>query len=87
MNEAQRSEESDFDRLVIWRDSQISGELFMGLPDSWYENPTWACSNGHVSSYYIKSSERGAACPACMRRVVMVPPGTTEWRLASVLGH
>ena len=86
-NVAQCSEESDFDRLVIWRDSKISGELFMGLPDHWYESPTWACEKGHISHHYIKSEARGAICSCCMKPVVLVPPGTTERTLADALAR
>lgn len=87
MNEAQRSEESVFDRLVIWRDSQICGELFIGLPDAWYEKPTWACENGHISHRYLKSEKEGCICLACMKPIVLVPPETTEEKLAEILAR
>lgn len=86
-NEAQRSEESDFDRLVIWRDSKIRGELFMGLPDAWYEHPTWACENGHISHLYLKSERLGDVCLACRKPIVLIPPDTTEQKLAEILAR
>lgn len=38
------------------------GEMFMGKPDRWYESPKWRCVNDHVTTYYLKSEEKGGAC-------------------------
>ncbi len=76
-----------YEILVEWRDSQIKKEpLFLGLPEVWAENLTFACENGHVSTRYLKSESRGFdACLACMKKVLLVPPGTTENELAEIL--
>ena len=38
-------------------------EMFMGLPDRWYEEgPKWRCDNGHILTMYIKSEEKGPIC-------------------------
>lgn len=66
------------------RDAQLAvavaaGEpLFMGTPDSWFDRPTWLCSNGHVSTYILKSEVRGDLCLACQQSVRMVAPTTRE---------
>jgi rubrerythrin len=38
-------------------------EMFMGLPDRWYEEgPKWRCDNGHILTMYIKSERHGPIC-------------------------
>lgn len=80
-------------RLLAWRDTKIEearrngAEMFMGLPDSWYEPPTWACANGHVSARYLKSERKCAGvCLACQERVWLVPK-ITEPELAQILSE
>lgn len=80
-----RESMSPADRLVIWRNSQITGELFMDLPDAWYDNPTWACENGHISKRYLKSEKLGDVCLACSKPILLVPTETTEEKLAEML--
>jgi len=81
---------SAVERLVTWRDTlaeqeAASGaEMFMGLPDKWYEPPTFACENGHISKRYLKSETSGDVCLACGKRVYLVPR-ITEEELAKVL--
>ena len=49
-------------------------EFFLGLPDAWYEpRPTYGCNNGHVSSRYLKSEERGPLCIDCQEGIAMLP--------------
>ena len=80
------------DRLVLWRNARIAearergDEFFMGLPDAWYESPTWACVNGHVSARYLKSEERGAICLACQTLLWLIPR-ITETELAEILSE
>lgn len=86
MTIAQQESESDFDRLVIWRDSHADFNYYNGLPSSWFENAHWGCAKGHVSSHYIKSEADGEAiCPCCLTPVLLVPPGTTEEMLTKAL--
>jgi hypothetical protein len=47
--------------------------MFMGIPDSWFENPQWMCKNGHVSGRYLKT-DKGALCLACGECVILMPP-------------
>ena len=75
-----------YDQLIKWQHSQIIGELFMGLPDSWYEKPTWACAMGHLSYRYLKSEKLGDVCLSCRKSIVLVPPDTTEEKLREILG-
>lgn len=68
-----------FEKLKTWRDLQalkalLAGEpMFMGFPDAWYEDRHWACVNGHVSTTYLKSEERGSLCLACKEPVILIP--------------
>jgi len=76
----------ELEKLLTWRDKQITGELFMGLPDAWYDEVTWACESGHISHRYLKSEALGQnVCFACMKPIVLVPPETTEHKLNEIL--
>lgn len=69
--------------LLAWRHGEISrmvaagGELFMGIPDDWYETRRFACAFGHVSGMVI-SGDAGDRCQACGRPVVIIPDLTEE---------
>ena len=60
---------ADRDALIL-----TAGPLFLGLPDRWYEEPTWGCPSGHVSRRYLKSDGRGALCLSCHEVVYLLPP-------------
>lgn len=46
---------------------------FMGIPERWLIDPHWRCANGHVSTRYLKSEEKGMAlCLACQEPVRLV---------------
>lgn len=46
------------------------GPFFLGIPERWFDNPTYRCVNGHVMSWYIKSEELGRpACPSCKGQI------------------
>ncbi len=71
--------------LVKWVDAKSKVELdggaedFMGLPDRWYERPTFRCCNGHVSLRYLKCERLGYnACLECMEPVVLTFPEDKE---------
>ena len=58
------------ERLRVIADEELAagGEAFMNWPDRWYEEPgpKWRRPNGHVSSRYLKSEEKGGdVCLAC----------------------
>lgn len=77
--------------LVALQEAEIDGalqdgkELFMGLPDAWYEPPTWGCENGHAMHSYVKSERYGPICPACHKPIVLLPPGYTDAILGAAL--
>jgi hypothetical protein len=50
------------------------GELFMGLPDRWLDDPHWRCANGHVSRRFLSSEVRGDLCLACQTPVLLTCP-------------
>ncbi len=61
-------------------------ELFMGLPDNWYEpNPQWGCENGHLMQSYINSETRGCICPKCMTPIALLPKVYTEESLKAAI--
>lgn len=50
-------------------------EMFLGIPNRWYEKPRWRCRNNHVSSMYLKSEGVGAdLCLGCFQAVYMTFP-------------
>jgi hypothetical protein len=46
--------------------------MFLGKPDSWYQDIHWFCPNGHVSGNFLKSDD-GDLCLACREPVLMGP--------------
>jgi len=81
------------EQFAEWRAKLVSieeeagAEMFMRLPDRWYEEgPTWGCQNGHVSHMYIKSEEKGALCQECMTPVWLIcPEFKSDEQLATAL--
>lgn len=51
--------------------------FFMGLPDRWYEPPTYRCTKGHISHRYLKTDE-GKRCLACFEPLALTFPEDTE---------
>jgi hypothetical protein len=79
--------------FVLWRNERIAealqrgDEFFIGLPKAWYEPPTWACVNGHVSARYIKSRQLLCdVCPECQTSIWLIP-GISEAQLAKILSE
>jgi hypothetical protein len=78
-------------RLNEYLDKKVSeykesgGEMFIGMPDAWYEPFTICCPNGHVSHRYLKSEERGNVCLACYEPTYLCPPDTIEEDLIKVV--
>lgn len=64
--------------LLAWRHGEISrvaaagGELFMGIPDDWYEEPRFGCAFGHVARMIISGSS-GDRCQSCGRPMAIIP--------------
>jgi hypothetical protein len=78
------------EQLRAWRDGEAlkdTGPKFMNIPDAWYEDRHWFCTNGHVSSAFLKSEERGDRCLGCREPVLLGPPiGEDEFaRLAPAI--
>ena len=67
----------DFIRGHKEKAKQEGEPIFMGIPDRWYETPTWRCTNGHVSSSFLKTDE-GDRCLACQEYVRMTYPEDKE---------
>lgn len=62
--------------LYDWRDKMLradTGPRFMGWPESWLEDPTYICPNGHASARYLKTDD-GGLCLACHATVIVGPP-------------
>jgi hypothetical protein len=80
-------------RLMAWRDRRARQAIldgapaFCGKPEAWFEDPTWACSAGHVSGMILKCEEDGDLCLACMRPVILIPPSVGEAELAASGWH
>jgi hypothetical protein len=52
---------------------------FLGIPERWLDNPTWKCSNGHISKRFLKSEALGYdACLTCFKPVKLCDPDETE---------
>lgn len=81
--------------LIEWQHKQIeiakSNEenIFLGIPDSWYEpRPLFACENGHLSKMYLKSEALGRnVCLQCMKNVYIIPNWVTQGELTEILTH
>ena len=64
----------NIEKLIEEADAAYVGERFMGIPDTWFEPPTWWCKNGHRSKRYLKSEVlRGNVCLACFEPVMLGP--------------
>lgn len=69
------------ERLKALKDAeQVAGyEMFLGIPDRWYEKPRWRCRNDHVSTGYLKSEAVGGdLCLKCGEPVNLTFPEDKE---------
>jgi hypothetical protein len=79
------------EKLEIWLNKRIAKakedgkEIFMGVPDEWYENPFHFCNNGQINEMYLKSSERGALCLTCYEPSHIFPSDATQEELNDAL--
>ena len=51
--------------------------MFLGIPDRWYDPPSWRCEKGHVSGRYLKAHD-GDRCLACCAFVAITFPEDRE---------
>lgn len=60
-------------------------DMFMGIPDHWFENPRWRCHNDHVGVMYLKSEEVGMdLCLTCFEPVALSFPSDKDGPLQEV---
>lgn len=65
------------------RAEEAAGQkMFLGIPDRWYDDPHWRCSNHHVSTMYLKSEVSGDLCLKCFQPVYMTFPEDRDGPLA-----
>lgn len=64
---------------------ESGGEMFLDMPDAWYEPFTICCPNGHVSHRYLKCEEKGNICLACREPTYLCPPDTIEEELKKLI--
>lgn len=58
----------------ILKAEKAGEDFFLDLPDAWYEpHPNYGCNNGHASSRYLKSEQKGCVCLECGFPVVLLP--------------
>ena len=75
-----------FQRDAIAKAASAGAEMFLGVPDVWYEpQPSFGCDNGHVSRRYLVSEEHGSLCLACYQPVLIIPQGHTDASLLAEL--
>ena len=60
-------------------------EMFMGVPDEWYEQGLHCCNNGHIFSSYLKSELKGCVCFECLEPSHIFPTNTTQEELIEAL--
>ena len=58
-------------------EAAAGAEMFLSIPDRWYDDPTWRCVNGHISKRYLKT-DRGGTCLACGKPVLLTCPEDKE---------
>lgn len=52
-----------------------------GRPGRWWDDPTWRCTNNHVSKMILKSSVKGDCCLACGENVTLTFPEDKDGEL------
>lgn len=64
-------------KLQVYKDKEQAdgAKMFMDIPDRWYDNMHWRCTNDHVSTMYLKREEKGdIACLECLEPLAMTFP-------------
>lgn len=71
-----------FSELRAWQQKRIDNEggpLFMKrLPERWLDDPTFRCTQGHVSKRVLRSEKEGDCCLECGHPVLMTFPEDKE---------
>jgi|GEM_PF-4978626 len=79
------------EKLLSWLRGKISlaeaegKEMFMGVPDEWYETGLHCCNNGHIGKMYLKSEDKGALCLTCHQPSHIFPSDATQEDLNNAL--
>lgn len=77
--------------LHQWRTGKAAEEaaagapMFLGKPERWFEDVSWACTKGHVSRNFLKCEEDGDRCLECHEPVLMIPPEMGETAFGPVM--
>lgn len=64
-------------KLLVLKEAErnAGAEMFLDIPDRWYEVPHWRCPNDHVSTAYLKSdAKRADLCLKCYEPVRLTFP-------------
>jgi len=72
--EISESQFTDWWNYKVKIEKDAGHEMFMGIPDRWYEPRTLGCRKGHVSKMSLKSSVKGEVCLGCGESIAMIPP-------------
>lgn len=64
-------------RLRMEIERMAGAPMFLGVPDRWYDRPTWRCLTGHVSERFLKTDD-GDRCMACGEPVRITFPEDYE---------
>jgi len=76
------SRQERFEKWIMDRakEAEKNGEqMFLQVPEAWWEQGLHCCNNGHVNGSYLKSEELGGAvCFNCREKSQIFPTGLTE---------
>lgn len=65
-------------KFKIEKAKEQGEEMFLGVPDNWYENGIHICKNGHLNGMYLKSEMKGAVCIQCYEPSHICPANISE---------
>jgi hypothetical protein len=75
-------------RVKADKEAADGGDIFMGIPDRWYDKLTFVCQNGHISSMCLKSEALGDdVCMSCHEHIFICPPETTTEEIQELLAN
>lgn len=70
----------------IQLEKDLGHEMFLHIPDNWFEDYKFGCPNGHVSRMILRcSSGPRDRCLKCHAPTSMIPPSFTEAELSKIL--
>lgn len=85
MNLTQQNKLESWIKEKIKEGEDRGEKMFLGVPEHWLEDPLHCCNNGHISTMYLKSSEKGCVCLNCYQPSHLFPKGATEEELLNAL--